>query len=256
MNFTEISVLVITCNEEANIRRFLEGMAWAEKILVVDSGSTDATLAVCAEFSHVRVVHRVFDSFANQCNFGLGLLDTPWVLSCDADYIAEPDFATAVRALDGEVDGYTISFSYCIHGKPIRSGLYPARTALYRKAAGFYYNDGHGHKVKIRGKVLPFPSRLLHDDRKPLTRWLGSQGNYAAQEAVKLMSADYKGLPFQDKLRCTGWAAPIGMLFYCLILKGGLLDGWSGMFYAMQRTYAEILLALEILEQRLNRAAQ
>jgi glycosyltransferase involved in cell wall biosynthesis len=253
MNPAEISVLVITCNEDANIRRFLEGMAWAGQILVVDSGSTDATQAVCSEFPQVRVVQRAFDSFADQCNFGLGLLDTPWVLSCDADYIAEPDFAKAVRLLDDAVDGYSVPFIYCIHGKKIRSGLYPARVVLYRREAGCYYNDGHGHKVKLSGKVLPFPGRLLHDDRKPLARWLGSQGKYAAQEASKILSVDPKKLPFQDKLRRTGWAAPIGMLFYCLIFKGGLLDGWPGIFYAMQRTYAEILLSLEILEWRFNR---
>ncbi len=251
---SDITVLVITHNEEPNIRRFLQGMAWAGKVVVVDSGSTDATLAICQEFPQVSVVHRPFDSFAGQCNFGLSQVETEWVISCDADYIAEPEFASAVQSLDGTAAGYAVPFTYCIHGRKLRSGLYPARTVLYRAKLGRYRDDGHGHKVEVAGQVEPFCGKLLHDDRKPLSRWLTSQQKYAAQEAEKLAKAEGGPLAMQDKLRKTGWAAPLVMLFYCLVWKRGLLDGWPGIYYALQRTYAELLLALEVLERRLGRA--
>ena len=85
----EITVLIITYNEARNIERVLSKLGWAQRILVVDSGSTDGTLELLAAHANVDVVHRPFDTFADQCNFGLQQVWTPWALSLDADYVFE-----------------------------------------------------------------------------------------------------------------------------------------------------------------------
>jgi glycosyltransferase involved in cell wall biosynthesis len=252
MELGRITPLIITYNEGPNLRRCLEGLAWAKRIVVVDSGSTDETLSVCAEHAAVEVVTRGFDTFAAQCNFGLSQVHTEWVLSLDADYMAGAEFGEALRvAEETGVDGWRVDFTYCIHGKPVRCGLYPPRVVLYRVAKGRYQADGHGHKVAVQGVVRDFPVRLLHDDRKPLGRWLSNQLRYAAEEAEKLSVADAATLPKQDKLRLTGWAAPFAMLLYCLIWRGGWRDGWAGWRYAAERMFAELLLCLHLLERRL-----
>ncbi len=254
MNTDEITPVVITFNEEPNIARCLAGLAWARRILVIDSGSTDATLDICARFPQVEVVHRAFDSFAGQCNFALGLVQTGWVLSCDADYIAGPDFLEELRRLpeDGGIGGWSARFIYSIGGRDLRGGLYPPRTVLYRREGAVYENDGHGHRVKIPGPVQAMQTALRHDDRKPLGRWISSQLKYAAQEAEKLAAAHPAGLGWPDKLRRTGWAAPVVMGVYCLVWKRGLLDGWPGWFYAAQRIFAELLLCLHLVDRRLG----
>ncbi|MEJ1931880.1 glycosyltransferase, partial [Nostoc sp. NIES-2111] len=71
-----ITGLVITFNEAANIERTLSRMQFLPKVIVLDSGSTDGTLDIAARFSNVEIVQRAFDSFAGQCNFGLGLIRT------------------------------------------------------------------------------------------------------------------------------------------------------------------------------------
>lgn len=64
----------------------------------------------------------------------------------------------------------------------------------------------------------------------------------------KLLKAPDSELSLSDKIRKTKILAPLIVPFYCLILKGGLLDGWHGWYYALQRTLAEILLSLHLLE--------
>lgn len=256
MNTDEITPLIITFNEAPNIERCLNGVRWAKRIVVIDSGSTDRTLEICQKFPQVEVIHNAFQSFAEQCNFGLSHIRSKWALSCDADYIAEPAFEQELRSLpENETTGWHAAFTYCIYGHKLRGGLYPPRLVLYQRASATYHNDGHGHRVEVAGPKGHLQTRLLHDDRKPLDRWLGSQLRYAAQEAKKLQAADPATLGLPDRLRRTGWANALVVLPYCLLWKGGLLDGPPGWLYAFQRTLAEVLLALHVLDQKLAKTS-
>lgn len=260
-----IGALILTHNEEANIGRTLAALHWLERILVIDSGSSDATLAILARHPAVEVVHRPFDSFAGQCNAGLARLGTTWALSLDADYVVTPALAAEIAAVVGAAPpersprptgarplvGYAIPFRYCIAGRPVRGSLLPPRTSLYRTAAAHYRDDGHGHRVVIAGAVGSLQQPLLHDDRKPLGRWLASQQRYMGQEADKLLSTPPHRLSAADRLRRQTPLAPLAALLLCLVARGGVLDGWHGWAYALQRCYAELLLLLILIDRRL-----
>src|SRR5262245_16722022 len=110
MRLSQITPLLITWNEEPNIGRCLQRLSWASKIVVIDSGSTDETLSICRDTSNVRVIHRAFDSFAEQCNFGLQQIESDWVLSMDADYMLPSEFADEVSRLADDVNGYSAEF--------------------------------------------------------------------------------------------------------------------------------------------------
>ena len=253
MNLASITPLVLTWNEEPNIRRCLERLKWADRVLVMDSGSTDATLEICAGFPNVEVIKRAFDSFAGQCNAGLEHIDTEWVLSIDADYLMPLEFPEVVEAHTAKTDGIRFPFRYLVHGRPLRACLYPPRVILYRKRLARYRNDGHGHRVMIDGAIGEVRLRVDHDDRKPLLRWFDSQLKYARLEAEKLESEPHPaGLP--DRLRKMIWPAAPAAFLYTLFGKGVVFDGWPGLFYALQRTYAEILLSLILLEKRVFRS--
>ncbi len=250
-----LTALILTHNEEANIGRTLEHLAWVRSILVIDSGSSDATLSILASHPSVQVRHRPFDSFADQCNFGLAQITTPWVLSLDADYRIPPALAEEIQRVitdpaNAAVAGFAIPFRYCIAGRPLRSGMLPPRVSLYRHGAGRYRNDGHGHRIVLSGPVHTLRQPILHDDRKPLQRWLTSQRNYQAIEAAKLRTTPWRRLSPVDRLRKHTPLAPLAALLYCLLWKGGVLEGWRGWAYAQQRMYAELLLNLLLLEDR------
>jgi glycosyltransferase involved in cell wall biosynthesis len=248
-----LTALILTYNEEDNIGRTLDHLRWLDSILVIDSGSSDATLSILANHAAVRVLHRRFDSFADQCNFGLDQIATPWVLSLDADYLIPPSLAREIQTVisdagNTEVAGFAIPFRYCIAGRPLRSGLLPPRISLYRHGLGRYRNDGHGHRIALSGPIKRLRQPIFHDDRKPLQRWLASQGTYLAIEAAKLRATPSHQLSLADRLRKHTPLAPYAALLFCLLWKGGVLEGWRGWAYAQQRMYAELLLHLMLLE--------
>jgi glycosyltransferase involved in cell wall biosynthesis len=250
-----VTALLLTWNETANINRTLARLDWVPEIVVIDSGSTDGTLAILAEHPGVRILHRGFDSFASQCNFGLGQIRSEWVLSLDADYGIPEALAEAMPSLLRRADredlaGYSLPFRYCIDGQPLRGSLLPPRTCLYRTQLGRYRDEGHGHRVVIEGAVAALNMPILHDDRKPLERWLGSQQKYLRIEAANLLGTPSRRLSWVDRLRKHTPLSPLAALTFCLLIRGGLFDGRAGLIYALQRTYAELLLMLMLHEER------
>ncbi len=255
-----LTALLITWNESANLARTLAALHWVPRILVIDSGSSDDTLSILAAHPRVEVLYRAFDSFADQCNFGLEQIRSTWVLSLDADYVVPAQLAEALPALLERAEqeglaGFSLPFAYCIHGQPLRGTLLPPRVCLYRTSRGRYRNEGHGHRLQLQGRVARLPWPIRHDDRKPLERWLASQQRYLAQEAASLLATPSSQLSWIDRLRKHTPLAPWAALAFCLLVRGGLLDGRSGFTYALQRTYAELLLLLFLGELR-HRARQ
>jgi glycosyltransferase involved in cell wall biosynthesis len=252
----EITPMIITYNEEANIARTLDRLIWAHRILVIDSGSTDGTLDIIRSYPQAEVIHRPFEDFASQCNFGITQVITTWVLSLDADYELSDELVAKLNSLrpDPTTCGYQARFVYRVFGRPLRGTLYPPRTVLYRKDKARYQSEGHGHRVAVAGKVVPLTEVVFHDDRKPLSRWFTAQQRYAREEADHLMASDRKALSRADRIRLAAWPAPLAVFVYVLILKGCLLDGWRGWYYALQRLMAETMLALELIDRRFRRA--
>jgi len=251
----QITVIVLTHNEEDNIARTLDRLTWAKQVLVVDSGSTDATLAIVARYANTEVVTRPFDSFAGQCNFALGKVKTPFVLSLDADYVLSEALVAEIGRLEDAtlVSGYRAGFIYRIFDKPLRGTLYPPRTVLYRRDRARYEDFGHGHAVQIEGAVRDLSGRIFHDDRKPLSRWFSSQQTYAQQEADYLLSAPREDLRFADTVRLGMVLAPILVPLHTLFIKGCVLDGRAGWLYVLQRLLAETMIAIELIDRRLRR---
>jgi len=253
VNLSEITPLILTYNEEANIDRTLSKLTWAEQILVVDSYSDDATLDILKRYPQVKALQRVFDTFADQCNFGLDHIDTEWVLSLDADYVLSDEFIDELRRLprDPPISGYTASFVHCVFGKPLRGTLYPPRTVLYRRARASYRQDGHAHQVEIEGTTETLESIIYHDDRKSLERWLKAQRDYTADELDKYRASVLSELSWPDRIRARALSPPLVFL-YCLFVKGLILDGKAGWYYTLRRTYAELLLTLALMDEKLR----
>lgn len=247
--------MILTHNEESNIARTLAPLTFVREILVVDSGSTDETLAIVRRHPRTRIVTRRFDSFADQCNFGLTEVQTPWILSLDADYELSSPLVQEICTLgpDSDVTGYRASFVYRIFGKPLSGTLYPDRIVLYRRGQASYRNEGHGHRVTVVGSIRPLAGRIYHDDRKPLGRWFASQMKYARDEADYLLGRPREELGSMDRVRLMAWLAPLLVFVYTLVWKHCILDGSRGWYYVLQRTFAETLIALEILDRRLRR---
>jgi glycosyltransferase involved in cell wall biosynthesis len=252
MKLEEITALILTYNEAPNLARTLARLIWAHEVVVLDSFSADATKEIAAAFPNVRFAERSFDDHTTQWNHGLDLCHTEWVLALDADYVLGAGFEDELAGLNAAADAYDAGFRYLIFGKSLRASLYPPRAVLFAKSRCRYVQDGHTQLLHVPGELGHLGTKIDHDDRKPLTRWLSSQDKYALLEADKLAVANPAKLRLQDKLRLTCWAAVPASLIYTLLVKGTLWDGWRGWYYALQRILAEMLLALRLIERKMK----
>jgi glycosyltransferase involved in cell wall biosynthesis len=215
MMLSKITPLILTFNESPNIARTLQSLLWATRIVIIDSYSNDDTLEIIKTYPQVEVFKRKFDSFANQCNYGLSKIDTSWVLSLDADYILSEELINEIKSLpeESEVNSYIVPFQYCIFGKPLRGTLLPPRKVLYKREKAIYKDDGHAHRVVVEGTSKLLSGWIYHDDRKPLSRWLWAQDRYMVIEAKKLLETPEQELSLGDRIRKQKLLAPFIILF-------------------------------------------
>ncbi|MBD2451097.1 glycosyltransferase family 2 protein [Nostoc sp. FACHB-152] len=246
----QVTPLILTYNEAPNINRTLKHLSWAEKIVVVDSYSNDETLEILHSYPQVQVFQKKFDTHTTQWNYGLDKIESKWVLSLDADYIVTDELAAEIAALpdDVQINGYFARFKYCVFGKPLRGTILPPRQVLFRKDKAIYIDDGHTQLLQVTGESAMLSGYLHHDDRKSLSRWLWAQDRYMIIEVKKLLETPAHELSLGDRIRRQKLFAPFIILFYCLILKAGVLDGWAGWYYAFQRMLAETLLSIRLIE--------
>ena len=253
---SHVTPMIITFNEEANIERTLNELSWAQRVVIIDSYSTDKTIDLVKSYPNVEVFYNKFESFADQCNFGLTKVQTEWVLSLDADYVLSEKFINEMEDFlsSGSANSYAATFKFCVFGKALIGDNTTARKVLYKKKLANYINTGHQHRVQVPEPSSEFKTKIRHDDRKPLSRWLDSQDRYLKIEAEKIHNSSFSELDLADKIRKLKILAPFIIFFYCLFVKGLILQGWVGIHYTFQRTLVELLLAIRLIEiDKLNK---
>ena len=247
---TSLTALILTKNEEPNLNRVLKKLTWLEKIIILDSFSTDATIEIARSYQNVVLYQRKFDTFATQCNYGLSLITTDWVLSLDADYVLTDGFIEETKKFieQGDKTAYMVGFKFLVFGKKLLGDNTTPRAVLFKLSNCSYYDDGHCHRLSINGDTGNFKSYILHDDRKSLTRWLSNQDGYSIKESEKLLNSTVGNLSLSSKIRKNKVFAPFLVFFHCLFVKGLIFNGWAGWHYTLQRTMVEMLLAIRLIE--------
>ena len=255
MKLDDVTPVILTYNEEPNIERVVAKLAWANEVIVVDSFSTDRTLAILREFPNVRVLQHSFEGHAAQWQYAIteAGIATTWVLGLDADITLADDAASEIANLapDADTAGYAAHFRYCVQGYPLPRSIFPDRILLFRKDRVSFRQDGHAHQVAVDGQVGRLLNPVDHDDRKSLSRWIRAQDGYAKLERDKILAAQPGELRGADRVRARRWLAPIAVLAYCLFVKKLIFAGLPGWYYTYQRVVAELLLSLYLIEDHL-----
>jgi hypothetical protein len=215
---------------------------------VVDSGSTDGTESLARAFPNVTWFVRPFDAHAAQWEFAIRrtAIDSPYVLALDADYSVPPEFVEECRTrfLAGSFDAGIAAFEYRVMGRPLMGSVYPAKPVIFRPSALRIEQPGHTQEMRVVGALYTFTSRITHDDRKPVERFVTSQLAYSSLEAGRLEAG---GTRWQDRVRRLG-LMPLVSGLAAYIRAGGPLRGRSALRYAYERTTFECLLAMRVLD--------
>lgn len=246
MTLEEITPVVLTWNEAANIDRTLARLQWARRVLVFDSGSTDGTQEIARRFGNVVLEVRPFDDHARQWEAAVrsAAVETDWVLALDADYVLSTELVSELATLDlgPALAGYRARFRYCIEGLPLRASLYPPAVVLFDRGRARFVQDGHTQRLVVEGPVAELAGRILHDDRKDFSRFLEAQRRYARLEAEKLRATPFRALPPSGMARKLRFVAPWLVPLWLLIGRGLLFEGRRGLIYVRQRFVAEQMI--------------
>lgn len=252
-----VTPVILTYNEEANLDRTLTSLRWARRVVIVDSGSSDATGNIATAFPNVAFYVRPFDSYANQWEFGVHgtTIQTEYVLGLDAD-LATPDAFVAEledRFLPGGYAGGTIPFEYWVLETRLFGSLLSPQLRLFRRNAVQIAQRGHAHKFVVEGPVYQFSSRIRHDDRKSIERWVSSQVANSLLEANRLEGISQ--LSIRDWIRTTG-IMPLIAGFVGYMRAGGPICGRAALKYAYERMAYECLLAMRLQERQSKKSVR
>jgi glycosyltransferase involved in cell wall biosynthesis len=245
-----VSVIIITRNNEASIRRCLESIAWAGEIVVVDSGSTDRTLDICREFTSKVSQPADWPGHGPQKNRALDSATGDWVFSLDSDEWITPEVRAEIEAAVA-APGVHAAFmlprrsSFC--GRFMRySGWWPdyVKRLFRRGTARFSDDEGHDRLV-VKGSVGRLSKPILHETITSLDQLIDKMNAYSAMTARNLHQHGRSASIF-TALFHGGWA-----FFRTYFLRAGFLDGREGLMLAISNAensyyrYAKLALLAE-----------
>lgn len=220
-----LTVILITKNEAANIRACLESVAWADERIVVDSGSSDDTVAIARSMG-ARVYEHDWPGFGPQKNRALDYATGDWVFSIDADERVTPELRAeleqAMRA--GDAEGYYCPRLSQFCGAFIHhSGWYPDYVLrLFKRGKGRFSDSLVHESVQLQGRSAKLRSPLLHYsylDRADVERKVTHYSDAAAQQ----MHAAGKRTSLLRAALSAGWA-----FVRTWVIRLGALDGRAG----------------------------
>lgn len=263
-----LSVLILTYNEELNVGACLDSVSFSDDIWVLDSHSSDRTCEI-AKSKGAQVELRAFDHYANQRNHALSLpLKHDWVLMLDADEMATPELLKEIQAVtalpDSPVTLYRIRRKDMFMGRWLKhSSGYPTWFGrLFRKGAVRVEREIN-EEYHTDGEVGFLQSHLIHHPfNKGIAYWIERHNRYSTMEAKRLSEEIEASVPWKlllDKdpaLRRKAFkqiayrlpCRPLLAFVYLYILKRGFLDGSPGFHYSRMRAKYEYMIELKIKE--------
>ena len=246
----DISGLIITFNEEKNIREVLECFDFCNEIVIVDSFSTDKTLEIAKSFSNVKIIQNKFEDFTKQRNLALDNATNDWVLFLDGDERITPELRTEIIAeLNNPMkkDAYYFYRKFFFAGKPINfSGTQSDKNfRLFRKSKARYIAEKKVHEtLDVKGKIGILENKLLHYSVSDYESYKNKMIHYGVLKGQELAA---KGKKFNILLQYIKTALKF---FKAYILRLGILDGKEG----YQLSYLQSLSVFETYESLKKRA--
>lgn len=254
----KLSVVIITLNEESRLPRTLDAVAWCDEIVVVDSGSTDRTVEICARYPNCRVIEQPFQGYGPQKRIAVAAADHDWVLNLDADEVPDAELQSSLRAVMAKDLSGIAGFNLCrslvfmerqfAHGRESRE----RHLRLFDRRRG-NFNEARIHeRVAIDGATSELPGRLLHYSYRDLDDYFRKFNRYTSLSAARMYEAGrVVSIP---GIVCRG---PWTFIQYYLVY-GNWLNGFPGLVWSMLGALYKTIrfLKLRELNQRKGQRVQ
>ena len=223
----QLSVVVITKNEEKNIEECLRSARWADELIVVDTGSTDRTVALAKKFTD-KVYRQPWSGYGIARNFGVDKSKGDWIFWMDADERITPELAERIqeilRSPDAAVSAYEISRKAFFLGRWIKHcGWYPGWvTRLFKRDAARFTDTRVHERLLVEGRTRRIYVDVLHYTDPNLFHYLEKSNRYTSLAAEELFGGSEKFR--MSKLLLNPFWVFVKMYF----IRRGFLDGLEG----------------------------
>lgn len=243
---TRVSLVIITFNEEKNIKRCIESVPWVDDIVVLDSASKDRTQEI-AKSLNARVFDEPFRGYREQKKRATDLAKHDWVLSLDADEALSPELSQEIQKIldqgEPQVDGFEIPrLSYHMGRWIHHGGWYPDWQLRFFNRKRTTWVGGHVHE-KVRGsKVVRLKNNLLHWVFDDLSDQVAANNTYSTKGALDLYDKrkSFSLLKLIFK--------PVSKFLETYIIKLGFLDGLPGFIISVGAAYSMFLKFAKLWE--------
>lgn len=223
-----ISVLIITLNEEVHMYELLSDLDFADEVIVVDSYSTDRTKAICESFKNVKFLENKFENYTTQRNFAIEQARNNWILFIDADERLTPALKEEILETvkkDDDVSAYLFYRKFYFKKKILRfSGWQTDRIfRLFKKDKCRYTHRRLVHeKLDVDGKIAYFKNRLIHYSYSDYKSYKGKMVAYGKLKAMEKYQVGFKPTFFHKYGHSTY------NFLYQYLIRLGILDGRKG----------------------------
>lgn len=255
-----LTAVILTKNEEKNIKDCIKTLSFCDTILVLDTGSTDTTIEIAKKNGATIISYKFNDDFAATRNFGLEKAMTDWILFIDADERVSPALQkeiTSTLSSNANIQAYALKRRDWFWGHEMRWGeTHTARTSgiirLVKKGSGRFEGRVHEEFREIgdpsagSGQVGVLKNYLDHYPHPSITDFLNSINAYSTIRAQELYKKGVTASSF-DIL-----AYPFGKFIYTYFLKLGLFDGPAGFVYSFMMAFHSFLVRGKLATLRLK----
>lgn len=247
---SKISVVLSVWNEEKKIARALSSVAWANEIIVVDSGSTDATVNVVRKFT-AKIFHRPNNPMLNvNKNYGFTKATGDWILSLDGDEEITRELSSEMRsaiANSGEMVGYWIPRKNIIFGKWIRHGLWwpDKQLRLFRRERGKFPCQHVHEYLEVDGPTGQLQEPYLHYNYETIGQFIRKMDSlYSESEVEKLIATGYQ-LSWYDAIRF-----PVSDFVKIYFAQEGYKDGLHGLVLSLLQAFYALVVFAKLWERQ------
>ncbi len=245
----EISAVVIVKNEEKNIEDCLKSLDFVDEIIVVDTGSTDKTIAIASKYAN-KIVEQIDGSFSSWRNAGMRESSGILVLHIDADERATKDVAKEIKSLIyDKTAAYAIPRRNIILGRVMKhGGWWPDYVIHLLRKDSFKFWKGDLHEEPVFEGVLKYlKSPLIHKKHDNLTDMVTKTNKWSEIEAKLMHDAHH---PDMNIVRFT--SAMVREFYLRMIKNMAFLDGPEGIIYALYQVFSRFVSYAKLYEMQLS----